>query len=72
MDISRERKTIEMSEITSLNSAVSYLMKNTLELFTLTPDQAVDKSAGVWHSGNHPYMYARREGGAGGLRRCFS
>lgn len=32
MDISRKRKTIEMSEITGLNSAVSYLRENMLEI----------------------------------------
>lgn len=69
MDISRERKTVEMSENTGLTSAVSYLTDNTLELFTPTAETA---SAGVRHSGDHPYVCARREGGAGGSQGCRS
>ena len=60
MDISRERKTIEMSEISGLNSAVSCLVGNTLELFTPT---AETKSAGVRHSGDHPYVCVQEETG---------
>lgn len=56
MNISRERKTIEMSEITGLNSAVIYRMA----LFTPT---AETKSAGVWHSGDDPYVCVQEKRG---------
>lgn len=60
MDISRERKTIEMSEITGLNSALTYLTENTLELFTPTAETA---SASVRHAGDHPYACVQEERG---------
>jgi len=65
MDISRERKTIETSEITSLNSAVIDLVENMLGLFIPT---AATESAGGWHPGNHLCVHVcvrareRREG----------
>lgn len=47
-----------MSEIMSLNSAVSYLIENTMEFFTPT---AEIKSARVQHSDNCPYMCVQEE-----------
>jgi len=57
MDISRKRKTIEMSETTGLNSA---LMENTPEIFTATTET---KSAGMQHSGNQLYARGQEERG---------
>lgn len=69
MDISRERKRIEMSEITGLNSAVSYLMENTLELFTPTAETE------CWHAAlGRPSVcvFVRRGGDVGSLQGCLS
>lgn len=69
MDISRERKRIEMSEITGLNSAVSYLTENTLELFTPTAETECWSAALGRPS---VCVFVRREGGVRGLQGCLS
>lgn len=58
-----------MSDKASLNSAVIYLMENTLELFAPT---AETKSAGVRQLDDHEYVRAGGEGDVGGLQGCLS